>query len=215
MKECLLFKSKMCSATFWLLCSQQLSSVSLAADLHFGVFKIKSDDGCSWRASLIKDFYHRNLFWVDASPLSLRSQPLHVAHVYRRVFFECVSTSAQTPNAVDKHLHRQTAACPPVCLRYRPPPLWLTVRGIGSIRHSLFVCIIPCVYAAFIAPRSCVTTCRAYCHCTLIHDSQSHVVSTDAHTENLFAVTGQQCICLVYTLKNKRLFTLQDGYRYT
>lgn len=97
-KACLLFQFKTRSATFWLLCSQQLSSGSFAAHLHFGVFKIKSnwikkkkksdyedddggDDGCSWRASLKKHIHRRNFFWVDARPLSLRLQPLHIVHI--------------------------------------------------------------------------------------------------------------------------------------
>lgn len=209
-KECLQFKFKMRWSTFWLLCSQQLSSVSFAADLHFVFSKSKAtclqssdknhskkddDDGCSRRSSLKKDFYHRNLFWVDASPLSLRLQPLHIVHVYRWVFFECVSTSAQpkrqtlsTSICTDRQQPARLSACVIA-------PLWLTARAIGFIRHSLFVCIIPCVYAVFIAPRLCVTRCRAYCHCTFIHDSPSHVVSTDAQTENLFV----QCDAFVWS----------------
>lgn len=148
------------------------------------------DDGCSRRASLQKDFYRRNLFWVDASQLSLRLQPLHIARVYRRVFFECVSTSA-----VDKHLHRQTDSSLPACLPALSPPTdWRRGLSAPSDTHCLFASFR--VFTTYLSHRVHVWL-RAVP--TVIYDSLSHVVSTDAHTENLFPVTGQQCGAFVWS----------------
>lgn len=184
----------MCSATFWLPRSQQLSSVSFAADLHFGVFK------CSWRASLKKDFYHRNLFWVDASLWSLRLQPLHTAHVYRRVFFECVSTSAQpkrqalsTSICTDRQQPARLSACviaPPTDGEGYRLHQTLTV----CLHHS--VCFLRRIYrTAF--------TCD-YVH-TWLADKRGQHWRTYRESVCCYQ-TAVRRICLVHTLKNKHLF---------